>query len=152
MARNDWCTPFGRWATSCARARRGKRSATARVSRAASVEYASRITTDLSKSTAETVDRFNTAFNSHDVDAIMALMTDDCVFEDTEPPPDGGRYEGQAAVRQCWVDLFAGAPSAVFTAEEIFVAEDRAVVRWLYRWAPDTAAASGHIRGVDIMR
>jgi ketosteroid isomerase-like protein len=82
----------------------------------------------------------------------MALMTDDCVFEDTEPPPDGGRFEGQAAVRQCWDNLFAGAPSAVFTAEEIFVAGDRAVVRWVYRWAPDTDSAPGHIRGVDIMR
>ena len=27
------------------------------------------------------VDRFNDAFNRHDVDAVMALMTVDCVFE-----------------------------------------------------------------------
>ena len=27
--------------------------------------------------------RFNEAFNRHDVDAVMAAMTDDCVFEST---------------------------------------------------------------------
>jgi hypothetical protein len=31
----------------------------------------------------------------------MTLMTDDCVFENTWPAPDGERYEGQVAVRGC---------------------------------------------------
>jgi len=31
-------------------------------------------------STLEVVRRFNEAFNRHDVDAVMAGMTDDCVF------------------------------------------------------------------------
>jgi len=101
--------------------------------------------------TASTVDRFNDAFNRHDVDAIMALMTDDCVFENTEPAPDGQRYAGQAAVRQCWEELFAAAPGAVFTAEEQFVSGDRAVVRWTYRWSKDEPGQPGHVRGVDIL-
>ena len=82
----------------------------------------------------------------------MALMTDDCVFENTEPAPDGSRHVGQAAVRRCWEDLFAAAPDAQFTTEEIFVAGDRAVVRWTYRWSADTPTAPGHVRGVDIIR
>jgi ketosteroid isomerase-like protein len=86
------------------------------------------------------------------VDAIMALMTDDCVFENTEPPPDGGRFEGQVAVRACWQALFDSAPDALFTTEEMFVSDDRAVVRWTYRWAPDGPASPGHVRGVDIIR
>jgi ketosteroid isomerase-like protein len=44
------------------------------------------------------VHRFNDAFNRHDVAAIMALMTEDCVFDSTRPPPDGERIVGQAAV------------------------------------------------------
>jgi ketosteroid isomerase-like protein len=86
------------------------------------------------------------------VDAIMALMTDDCVFENTAPPPDGERFEGQAAVRKCWQDLFASAPSAHFTAEEVVVFADRAIVRWSYRWAADGPAGAGHVRGVDLIR
>jgi len=111
-----------------------------------------RINTELTRSTAETVERFNAAFNQHDVEGVMALMTEDCVFEDTEPAPDGGRFEGQAAVRACWEGLFAGAPEALFTAEEVIVFEDRAIVRWLYRWADDTPSQPGHVRGVDVIR
>ena len=55
-------------------------------------------------------------------------------------------------MRQCWQALFAAAPAALFTAEEIFVAGDRAVVRWTYRWAARYRHCTGHIRGVDIMR
>ena len=35
------------------------------------------------------IDRFNEAFNRHDADALALLLTDDTVFEDTSPPPDG---------------------------------------------------------------
>jgi ketosteroid isomerase-like protein len=58
--------------------------------------------TALTAGTLEVVHRFNEAFNRHDVDAIMELMTEDCVFENTNPTPDGTRYEGQAAVRAFW--------------------------------------------------
>jgi len=104
------------------------------------------------EATADVVERFNAAFNRHDVDAIMALMTEDCVFENTAPPPDGERFAGQAAVRACWERLFADAPRAVFSTEEVVVSADRAVVRWTYRWAPDEPGRSGHVRGVDILR
>jgi ketosteroid isomerase-like protein len=56
--------------------------------------------------------QFHDAFNRHDVDAVMALMTDDCVFENTYPPPDGERIEGAAAVRAFWEQLFAQSPQA----------------------------------------
>lgn len=106
---------------------------------------------DRAAGTLSTINRFNAAFNRHDVDAIMALMTDDCVFENTYPPPDGQRFEGQAAVRGAWSEFFQSSPNALFEAEELFVADDRCTVRWLYRW---TAAdgTPGHIRGVDVFR
>lgn len=46
------------------------------------------------RSTLEAVRRFNEAFDRHDVDGVMAAMTDDCVFENTCPTPDGERYAG----------------------------------------------------------
>src|SRR5689334_24011399 len=76
------------------------------------------------------VERFNEAFNRHDVDAIMAHMTDDCVFENTRPAPDGSRIEGHEAVRAFWVDFFRRSGQAHFEAEEVFEAGDRCVVRW----------------------
>ena len=99
-----------------------------------------------------TIDRFNIAFNSHDVDKIMALMTADCVFENTSPIPDGSRYQGAKAVRGFWEDFFLNSPQAHFESEEVFACGDRAVVRCLYRWGPDAENAPGHIRGVDVFR
>ena len=100
--------------------------------------------------TLATIERFNDAFNRHDVDAVMALMTDDCVFESTAPP-NGERHEGQDAVRAVWEDFFSSSPNAVFRTEELFAAGDRCVVRWLYSWATESDA-TGHIRGVDVFR
>ena len=101
--------------------------------------------------TIATIERFNDAFNRHDVEAIMALMTDDCVFENTYPPPDGERYECRAAVRGFWERLFRSTPDARFTLEEIFAAGDRCAQRWRYDFTDDDGRP-GHIRGVDILR
>jgi uncharacterized protein (TIGR03086 family) len=94
---------------------------------------------------------FTAAFARGDVEAIMALMTDDCAFEATGPAPDGIRHEGAADVRAVWESLFAGTGSPAFTTEESFVAGDRGVLRWRFDWmAPD--GSPGHVRGVDIVR
>jgi ketosteroid isomerase-like protein len=99
--------------------------------------------------TSEALEEFGAAFGSGDVDAIMALMTDDVVFEATGPAPDGLRYTGAESVREVWVDLFGGTPGARFTTEETFVAGDRGVLRWRFDWEGDDP---GHVRGVDVLR
>jgi ketosteroid isomerase-like protein len=63
---------------------------------------------------------FNDAFNRHDVPAMMALMSEDCVFENTSPAPDGARYVGKAAVTQFWQDFFSASPQARIQIEDIF--------------------------------
>ncbi len=100
--------------------------------------------------TLEAVSAFNDAFNAHDVERVMALMTEDAVFENTRPAPDGERHEGQAAVRAFWEAFFARSPRARFEAEEIFAAGDRCVVRWIYHW--EREGKPGHVRGVDVFR
>jgi cation diffusion facilitator family transporter len=100
--------------------------------------------------TADAVERFNQAFNDHDVDAVMAAMTDDCVFENTSPP-NGQRYEGQAQVRKAWEEFFAASPDAHFEGEDVIVAGDRCVVQWVYTWTNDDGSRSA-LRGVDVLR
>jgi ketosteroid isomerase-like protein len=96
------------------------------------------------------VERFNEAFNRHDVDGIMSLMTEDCVFENTRPAPDGTRITGQSAVRAFWEEFFRRSPHAHFETEELIASDDRCIVRWTYRWIRD--GTSGHVRGVDVFR
>jgi ketosteroid isomerase-like protein len=103
------------------------------------------------QTTRDVIERFNAALNRHDIDDVMALMTTDCVFENTFPAPDGERYEGRPDVRGFWERLLAGSPRANFTTEEIFTAGDRGVVRWRYGWGDETGEA-GHVRGVDLFR
>jgi ketosteroid isomerase-like protein len=105
----------------------------------------------MTEATLQTIDAFNDAFNRRDVDAVMALMTDDCVFENTWPAPDGERYEGQAAVRAFWQRLFTGARSTHFAVEDLFAAGDRATQCWRYTWV-DEQGTPGHVRGVDVFR
>jgi len=100
--------------------------------------------------TLATIEKFNEAFNRHDVDGIMSAMTDDCVFDNIRPRPDGERFEGQTAVRAYWQHFFSRSPQARFEAEETFATGDRCVVRWVYHWVKD--GAPGHVRGVDIFR
>ncbi len=94
---------------------------------------------------------FNEAFNRHDVDAMLALMTDNCLFENTVPPPDGARYAGQAAGRTFWQAFFRDSPAARIEIEEMFVSGERGFQRWVYHWV-DAAGRAGHVRGVDVFR
>lgn len=96
----------------------------------------------------QTLARFNAAFGAADLDAALALVTDDILFETTSPSPDGQRCEGRDAVRTAWSEVM-GTPDMSFTEEESFVSGDRAVVRWRYAWA---GSEPGHVRGVDVLR
>jgi uncharacterized protein (TIGR03086 family) len=95
--------------------------------------------------------RFHDAFADRDADRIMALMTDDCVFESTAPAPDGLRHEGASEVRRVWDQLFEQTRDASFVAEESFVCKDRGVLRWRFSWT-GSDGAPGHVRGVDVLR
>ncbi len=103
------------------------------------------------QATLAAVRRFNDAFNRHDVEAVMAAMTADCVFENTYPPPDGARAAGAEAVRTVFAEFFRTSPAAHFEFEESFAAGERAVVRWRYRWQ-EPGGQTGSVRGVDIFR
>src|SRR5690606_16034480 len=94
------------------------------------------------------VEKFNSAFNRHDVEAVMNAMTEDCVFENTNPQPDGTRLVGADSVRAYWEKFFAANPDAFFEAEEIFATGDRCVVRWIYRKTKQ--GQPWHLRGVDV--
>lgn len=96
--------------------------------------------------TERVVRAFGDALNAHDVEAVMALMTDDCVFENTSPFPDGERFTGQAAVRAFWTEFLRNSPAAHFEIEQLFACGDRCTSLWRYTWG------DGYIRGVDVFR
>jgi ketosteroid isomerase-like protein len=100
------------------------------------------------QATRKAIDNFNEAFSRHDADVLAALLTEDTVFEDTSPAPDGRRIEGRAGVVEFWRGWFARNPDARFEVEEVIVSGNRAVVRWVYRKMRN--GQPWHLRGVDI--
>ena len=105
----------------------------------------------LTAQTLAVIEQSEDAINRHDLDALAALIGDDCVFENTFPAPDGTRHVGREAVLAAFGEFFRSSPGAHFETEECFACGERAVVRWRYRWI-DASGQAGHVRGVDVLR
>jgi ketosteroid isomerase-like protein len=104
--------------------------------------------TSTQQDTRAVVEQFNAALNARDLTTMASLLTEDSVFENTAPAPDGTRYAGKAAVVAFWEKWLVANPDARFDAEEVIVAGDRCVVRWIYRKMRD--GKPWHLRGIDV--
>ena len=100
--------------------------------------------------TAATLEAFSDAWNRHDIDALMAFMTDDCVFM-TAGGPDacGARHVGHEAVRKAFPAAWLASPDAQWRNGKHFVQDDFGVSQWTFT---GTAADGSHIEtdGVDV--
>jgi len=93
----------------------------------------------------ELVEAFGKSWADHDLEAALALLSEECVFDSTGPAPDGIRHVGLGAIRDAWQAIFEDSSSR-FEAEETFGVGDRVVQRWRYSWD------GGHVRGVDVYK
>jgi hypothetical protein len=82
---------------------------------------------------------------------MLACLSEDTLFENTYPAPDGTRYSGRAAVAAFWDEFLQGAAAVHFEEEEIFALGDRCILRWRYAWRGHDGG-EGHVRGVDLYR
>src|SRR5215212_8767407 len=74
------------------------------------------------------------AFNAHDVDAIMAFFTEDCVFDTPRgPAPGGQRLVGKQQVRAGFQARFDGIPDIHYGDDRHWTCGDRAVSEWTIR-------------------
>jgi ketosteroid isomerase-like protein len=98
----------------------------------------------------EFLDAFAEAWNRHDVNAILAMMTPDCVFEASRGPEvKGTRYVGQEEVRRGVEEVFATFPDARWNGPQHFIAGDRGVSEWVFTaTGPDGARVE--VQGCDV--
>ena len=76
---------------------------------------------------------FADAWNRHDVDLLMSMMTDDGVFEASGGNHvDGERHEGRQAVRAAYAAVFAQYPDAHWGNARHLVKGDRGVSEWTF--------------------
>ncbi|MEV0449194.1 nuclear transport factor 2 family protein [Streptomyces sp. NPDC050600] len=100
------------------------------------------------RTTTDVIDLFNHAFVHHAPDVLDDLVAEDCVMESVQPAPDGERFEGREACLAFWRTLAADRTTG-FGPEDVFVAGDRAAIRWRYRFGDGPA---DHVSGVNLMR
>ena len=76
---------------------------------------------------------FADAWNRHDVDALISMMTDDAVFEASSGSDvDGQRHHGLRAVQAAYAAVFAQFPDAHWGNARHLVAGDRGVSEWTF--------------------
>jgi enamine deaminase RidA (YjgF/YER057c/UK114 family) len=97
------------------------------------------------------LDQFAEAYNRHDVDGIMALMTDDCSFVSYfGPDACGQRFVGAAAVRKRVAAGLEDFPDARWDITQHFVSNDRGVSEWTFRGTRRGASTPVERQGCDV--
>jgi ketosteroid isomerase-like protein len=95
------------------------------------------------------LDAFGDAWNRHDTDAILASMTDDCVFQNSGGRGPRGRcYEGQEEVRKGIDKIFSSLKNVRWNNPAHFIAGDRGVTEWVM--TADTPEGRIEVQGCDV--
>jgi len=97
------------------------------------------------------VHRFNTVWNGHDVDGILAMMTDDVVFEASfGKDPWGTRVVGKAAVRELLHGMFTRIPDIRWDEIRHSAHPDVTVVEWITSGTPH-GGTRYEVYGCDVL-
>ncbi len=81
--------------------------------------------------TVEMLEAIGNAFNSHDLDAIMELFADDCVFYSPIGSDIWGRrVDGKEAIRAFHEQLFANVPDLHWEGTEAWVSGNKGCLGW----------------------
>ena len=84
--------------------------------------------------TVEMLEAYGDAWNRHDVDAIMAMMADDCVFmTGGGSEVEGASYRGTAEVRERFIEVWTQIPDVQFLNPQHFVSGDRGLSQWVLK-------------------
>ena len=78
----------------------------------------------------EFIDRYNAAWNAHDVDAIVAMHTVDSVFENHTT---GDVNVGKDAIAKAITGIFGVFPDLSFEARSQYIRDDLVVQEWTAR-------------------
>jgi steroid delta-isomerase-like uncharacterized protein len=91
----------------------------------------------------EFIDRYNDAWNAHDVDAIVAMHTDDSVFENhVTGDVNVGREQIGSAIR----GIFSVFPDLSFEGRRQYIREDLVVQEWTARGTHEGTMTRGGVK------
>lgn len=98
-----------------------------------------------------TLEAFAEAFNRHDADALMAMLSADCVFNASAGPEAcGTRHVGPAAVRAAFVQIWTDFPDAQWTRARHLVSGRRGVSEWTFVGTRASDGVRVEVDGCDL--
>lgn len=101
--------------------------------------------------TIKLLDDFAAAYNRHDVDGIMRLMTEDCVFCSFFGPESWGeRFVGAANVRVRVASFLKDFPDAKWSDVRHFASGDRGVTEWIFTGTRRATGERAERHGCDV--
>jgi len=96
------------------------------------------------------LEAFGAAWNAHDLEALLSMVTEDCVFETAAGTEVfGNRFVGKDALQQAFPMAWHTWPDAQWLAPVHFVAGDRGVSEWTFA-GTDRQGQRTEVRGVDV--
>jgi steroid delta-isomerase-like uncharacterized protein len=78
----------------------------------------------------EFIDRYNAAWNAHDIEAILAMHTEDSVFENHTA---GDVTVGREAIARAITGIFGVFPDLTFETRRQYIRDDLVVQEWTAR-------------------
>ena len=100
----------------------------------------------------EAMEKWNSAWNTHDLEGVMELFHDDIFFENWT----GGKVSDKSALRKAWQPWFENHGGFRFLSEDLFVDEQdqKVLYRWTLEWPSPEKGYKGKPekrRGVDVI-
>ncbi|GAB2724432.1 nuclear transport factor 2 family protein [Halomonas garicola] len=104
----------------------------------------------MSQPTVAFLQAFSEALNNHDIDAVMEMMTEDCVFNAVAGPElQGKSFVGQQEVRQGLENAWKTAPDACWVDGEHHVSGDKGFSETTYKGTTEDGART-EARMIDV--
>jgi ketosteroid isomerase-like protein len=97
------------------------------------------------------LDRFARAWNAHDVDALLSMVTPDCIYDaSTGPHLYGARYQGHDELRRAFVGVWTAVPDAQWQDARHQVWGDRGLSEWTFLGTRKSDGTRVDSQGIDL--
>ena len=102
------------------------------------------------RETVALLERFNAAWNAHDVEALIDCMTEDGIFRSAAgPAPFGASAVGRDALRHAYAAIWQTYPDAQWTEARHFAAGSNACSEWIFT-GTKTDGSKVKVQGCDL--
>lgn len=93
---------------------------------------------------------FCEAWNRHDRDGLISMVTSDCIFDTASGPSEhGGRHQGTEALKKAFSSVWEQYPDARWSNATHIVVGDRGFSAWTFT-GTRAGGQAVRVRGVDI--